>query len=250
MSVPSCHGAHAVRALVDLHAAARYLLGPRKEDSMIRVLIVALALLAGASQADARRRGDSDTPDVAGRFDYYVLTLSWSPVYCEKHPDDRQQCGSTRYGFVLHGLWPQYTNGGYPSTCATGARLTEDARAFGKTVFPSEKLVAHEWRKHGTCTGMDPTAYFKAADEARNAIRIPAAFEPGARTQQMTAQAVSKAIRDSNPRITNKGLAVVCSGPELAEVRVCLTKDLTPTACGSGVRDSCRKGTIRVPGVR
>lgn len=217
---------------------------------MIRVLIVALALLAGSSQAEARRRADSETLDVAGQFDYYVLTLSWSPVYCDKHPGDRQQCGSTRYGFVLHGLWPQYANGGYPSTCATGARLTEDARAFGKTVFPSEKLVAHEWRKHGTCTGMDAKAYFKVADEARNAIRIPEQFEPGSRTQQTTAQAVAKAIRDSNPGITHKGVTVVCSGPELAEVRVCLTKDLKPMACGGGVRDSCRKGTIRVPGVR
>ena len=73
---------------------------------------------------------------------------------------------------------------------------------------------------------------------------------PGARTRETTAQAVSRAIRDSNPRITNRGLAVVCAGPELAEVRVCLSKDLQPTACGGGVRDSCRSGTIRVPGVR
>jgi ribonuclease T2 len=215
---------------------------------MTRVLIVILALLALSPDAGARRR--ADTLDVAGQFDYYVLTLSWSPVYCDKHPDDRQQCGSKRYGFVLHGLWPQYANGGYPSTCATGARLTEDARQFGKTVFPSEKLVAHEWRKHGTCTGMDAKTYFKAADEARNTIRIPEEFQPGSRTQQTTAQAVSKAIRDSNPGITNKGLAVVCSGPELAEVRVCMSKDLKPVACGGGVHDSCRKGTIRVPGVR
>ncbi|WP_280154108.1 ribonuclease T2 [Piscinibacter sp. XHJ-5] len=217
---------------------------------MVRVLIVMLALLAAGADAGAKRRVDTATADAVGQFDYYVLTLSWSPVYCEKHPDDSQQCGSARYGFVLHGLWPQYANGGYPSTCAAGARLTEEARNFGRTVFPSEKLVAHEWRKHGTCSGMEAKAYFKAADDARNAIRIPEQLQPGSRTQQTTAQAVSKAIRDSNPSITNRGLAVVCSGPELAEVRVCLSRDLRPVACGSGVRDSCRKGTIRVPGVR
>jgi ribonuclease T2 len=117
-------------------------------------------------------------------------------------------------------------------------------------VYPSETLVAHEWQKHGTCSGLDPAAYFRAADEARRAVRIPAAFEPGARTQDTTARAVSRAIRDANPGLTQRGLAVVCSGPELAEVRVCLSKDLKPTACGSNVRDTCRSGTIRVPGAR
>jgi len=214
---------------------------------MMRLVLVLLLMLAQAG-ADARPRRDASVE--AGRFDYYVLTLSWSPVYCEQHPDDRQQCGSKRHGFVLHGLWPQYTNGGWPSSCATSSRLTEDARAYGRTVFPSEKLVAHEWQTHGTCSGMDAKDYFKAADDARNAIRIPAELEPGTRTHETTAQAISRSIRDSNPRITNRGLAVGCSGPELAEVRVCLSKDLQPMACGSGVRDNCRRGTIRVPGVR
>jgi ribonuclease T2 len=217
---------------------------------MTRRLIVLLMLVLAGATGTARTRHGHASDDVAGRFDYYVLTLSWSPVYCESHPDDRAQCGARRYGFVLHGLWPQYTNGGYPSSCATSQRLTEDARTYGTTVFPSEKLVAHEWQRHGTCSGMDAKAYFKAADEARNTVRIPPDFEPGTRTRETTAQAVAKAIRDANPRITHRGIAVVCSGPELAEVRVCLTKDLQPAACGGGVRNACRAGTIRVPGAR
>jgi ribonuclease T2 len=214
---------------------------------MKRHLLLLLLVLAQAG-ADARPRRDANAE--AGRFDYYVLTLSWSPVYCERHPDDGEQCGARRYGFVLHGLWPQYANGGHPSTCFTSSRLTEDARAYGRTVFPSEKLVAHEWQQHGTCSGLPAKDYFKAADDARNAIRIPPELEPGARTRETTAQAVSKMIRDSNPRIANRGLAVMCSGPELSEVRICLDRDLQPMACGNGVRDNCRGGTIRVPGAR
>jgi ribonuclease T2 len=217
----------------------------------MRHLLFMLLLALVHAGADARpRHGHTATSAEAGRFDYYVLTLSWSPVYCEQHPDDREQCGTKRYGFVLHGLWPQYTNGGYPSSCASSAHLTEDARAFGRAVFPSERLIAHEWQKHGTCSGLDAKAYFKAADEARQEIRIPPELQPGTRTRETTAQAVSRSIRDSNPRITNRGLAVVCSGPELAEVRICLSKELQPIACGSSVRDSCRSGTIRVPGAR
>jgi ribonuclease T2 len=215
---------------------------------MTRFLVLLMLLLAGTG-ADARQR-ERDLGEHAGRFDYYLLSLSWSPVYCQRNPQDREQCGSRRFGFVLHGLWPQYVNGGYPATCATPAQLTEEARRVGMSVYPSEKLVAHQWRKHGTCSGMDPIAYFRAADAARDAIRIPPGFEPGSRTHETTAQAVSKALRDVNPRITHRGLAVVCSGPELAEVRICLSKDLQPVPCGSGVRDACRRGTIRVPGAR
>ena len=151
---------------------------------------------------------------------------------------------------MLHGLWPQQSSGGHPASCATPSHLTEDARAYARTVFPSEKLIAHEWQKHGTCSGMTPKDYFKAADDARNAVRLPAQFEPGSRTQETTAREVSKAIREANPRITNSGLAVVCSGPELSEVRICLSKDLQPMPCGRGVRNACRSGPIRVPGVR
>ncbi len=217
---------------------------------MTRRLLVCLALLLAATASPAKPRHGPADAEAAGRFDYYVLTLSWSPVYCEQHPDDRQQCGGKRYGFVLHGLWPQYTNGGHPSSCATPARLDEAARAVGKAVFPSEKLVAHEWQRHGTCSGMAPKAYFEAADAARRSIAIPPQLEPGARTRETTAQDVSRAIRDSNPRITRRGIAVVCSGPELAEVRICLSKDLQPMACGGGVHDACRSGPIRVPGAR
>jgi ribonuclease T2 len=217
---------------------------------MTRRLLI-LVLLLATSAIDARpRHGAPPSASDAGRFDYYVLTLSWSPVYCEQHPQDREQCGAKRYGFVLHGLWPQYENGGFPSSCASSSRLDEDARALGRGIFPSEKLVAHEWQKHGTCSGLDAKAFFKAADDARNAIRIPPELEPGTRTRETTAQAVSRSIRDANPRITNRGLAVVCSGPELAEVRVCLSKDLQPIACGAGVRTQCRSSAIRVPGTR
>ena len=52
-----------------------------------------------------------------GKFDYYVLALSWSPSYCQaaqerapnRAPD--QQCSGRPFSFVVHGLWPQYERG-------------------------------------------------------------------------------------------------------------------------------------------
>ncbi|MGZ5018083.1 MAG: ribonuclease T2 family protein, partial [Methylobacter sp.] len=37
-----------------------------------------------------------------GKFDYYLLTLSWSPEHCAEVKNDKIQCnGTERYGFVV-----------------------------------------------------------------------------------------------------------------------------------------------------
>ena len=52
-------------------------------------------------------------------FDYYLLALSWTPSWCLAEGDhDAEQCDPARdLGFTLHGLWPQYTAGGWPEFC-------------------------------------------------------------------------------------------------------------------------------------
>src|ERR1044071_584072 len=60
-----------------------------------------------------------------GKFDFYVLALSWSPSFCEasreRNPNRNDpQCGARPYAFVVHGLWPQYERG-FPSNCQVPA---------------------------------------------------------------------------------------------------------------------------------
>ncbi|WP_333877764.1 hypothetical protein [Methylobacter sp.] len=51
-----------------------------------------------------------------GKFDYYLLTLSWSPEHCAEVKNDKIQCDGTKpYGFVVHDLWPQYDRD-YPAS--------------------------------------------------------------------------------------------------------------------------------------
>ena len=76
-------------------------------------------------QSPSRPHAGQPTPTSAFRsgtgFDFYVLSLSWSPSYCEAEGDDanRQQCEAARpYAFVVHGLWPQFERG-FPQECAT-----------------------------------------------------------------------------------------------------------------------------------
>ncbi len=204
----------------------------------------------GAQGMQGADLGQTDN-QATGQFDYYLMSLSWSPTYCLTHPQDTQQCGGKGFGFVLHGLWPQYSRGGFPHDCSTSERLTPQAIAFGQTVFPSAKLISHEWRKHGTCSGLSALSYFKAGDHARVNVQVPDALQSPEKTLQMSAADIAQAFVRANPgTLKLADLVVACSGPELSEVRVCLSKDLSPQACGKGVKNSCRSGLIRIPASR
>ena len=220
--------------------------------SILRSLLVLTALsgLALPVQAlsPALAPNASVTVDRAGVFDYYVLSLSWSPTFCLTHADN-SQC-SKGYGFVLHGLWPQYARGGFPQDCYSPERLTPEAVRFGRTIFPAENLIDHEWRKHGTCSGLSALAYFRAADRARTQINVPAPLESPVTTHSDTAAAIARSFVAANPGIPSGSVTVVCSGPQLSEVRLCLNTSLAPVACGKGVTHACRGGPIRIPSVR
>lgn len=223
--------------------------------TLLRLTTLSLCLLSlFALPAEARHShhhqggGGSTNVNVSGAFDYYLLSLSWSPNYCVTHSSDTAQCGKG-FGFVLHGLWPQYFRGGYPQDCSTTQTLSTEAIDFGKTIFPSPKLISHEWDKHGTCSALDALSYFKQADQARTAIKIPAAFEAPQSAQVMSVADVLSAFTVANPSLTEKSLAVVCTGSNFSELRVCLNKDLSPAPCGQDVKNQC-SGSVRVRSVR
>lgn len=204
------------------------------------------ALMAGASDARRHHHEDAGQGQV-GSFDYYVLSLSWAPTFCATHPDNSAECSSP-HGFVLHGLWPQYAGGGYPQTCS-GRLMTPEEQQAAAAVYPSPQLAAHEWARHGTCSGLSPLAYFKAAADARERVRVPPELQPGKRTVQMRAGDIVGALRNANPSLPSRAIAVSCGGHALAEVRVCLDKSLNPRACGPDVRPACGGGPVSVPGV-
>jgi ribonuclease T2 len=185
-----------------------------------------------------------------GQFDYYVLTLSWSPSYCLTHQQDRAQCGGRGYGFVLHGLWPQYDAGSWPESCSTDVTLPPDAVQIGNTLYPNPKLMEHEWQRHGTCSGLDAATYFRTADKALGSVHVPAEFDAPRANQSMTGAQIASEFLEANPSIPTNGLIVACGRGELSEVRVCLTRDLAPRACGAGVRSSCPAAPVDVPATR
>ena len=190
--------------------------------------------------------------DQAGRFDFYVLSLTWSPSYCEAEGgarDDAQCETGRRYGFLVHGLWPQYERG-YPEDCPTRLAPSEaDARAIAD-LMPARGLVRHEWRKHGACSGLSPTDYLKAIRAAREVVRIPAAFQRLDSYVTTSPSEVEAAFLAVNPGLKSDGVAVTCDGRRLREVRVCLTRDLRFRACEEVDRRACRSGRVVLPPVR
>jgi ribonuclease T2 len=215
-------------------------------------LLLALTLLLSVTSplALARHSSSRGQEARAGQFDYYLLTLSWSPTYCLTHGDDRSQCSGKGYGFVLHGLWPQYDAGGYPERCAANRQLSRDAEARGQTVFVSPTLMRHEWEAHGTCSGLDAKRYFETADRALASVHVPDAFAAPRRLRSLTATQIVEQFRKANPALPADGLVVSCGRGELTEVRLCLTRDLQPRECGRGVRTSCPSSAVDIPARR
>ena len=212
------------------------------------VLALAAALFALASPALAQRGGG--TP---GEFDFYVLALSWSPNYCEvqgDRPGSRQCEPGRNLGFVVHGLWPQYDRG-YPSNCGAERFVPRYALDEAKGVYPDEGLARHEWRQHGTCSGLSPTEYFRAVRAARDKVRIPEAMTALDRDSETTPQANERAFSDANPGLRPDMMSVQCRRGALQEVRICMTRDLRSFAsCPEVDRRACRFGPVRVSAPR
>lgn len=209
-------------------------------------------------RADARPVSSPAPEHVpAGDFDFYVLALSWSPTHCSgaagQGRDDDLQCRSGRaFGFVAHGLWPQYQRG-WPSHCETGAprRVPSDVMEAAMKVSPSRQLVQHQWEKHGTCSGLSQADYFRTTARAVGDLRVPKAFVQPAKPLATTADAVRERFVAANPGLEASAVVVTCRRREIAEVRVCLDKALRPRACSAEVRRShCGSREARMLDVR
>ena len=197
----------------------------------------------------------------AGLFDYYVLALSWSPTYCLEKGFKRRdpQCAPGKMkGFVVHGLWPQFHKG-WPGQCRTQYRFVPDAVIREVLdVMPSKGLVIHEWRKHGTCSGLSPRAYFALVEKLFRQVSIPPAYRrpttPLKRAPEQIRQDFAAANRGKG--FTRDSFAVVCSRRGrgealLREVRVCFTPLGRPSRCGQNERRAqCRARVVVLPPVR
>jgi len=222
----------------------------------LRTLIACtLIALCAANAASAKKRSSDPTAPQSthksrstekgtkGEFDYYVMALSWSPTFCETHPDEEEQCGRKGYGFVLHGLWPQYEAGGGPERCETDDEPDRKTVAAALAFMPSRRLIGHEWQAHGACTGLKPDAYFELADHAFAAVHVPPALKAPRNDVTISGDDLRAAFKSANPGLADNMLNLHCSKGELVEVRFCMNKDAGLRACGRRMRNACPAAT-------
>jgi len=225
---------------------------------LVRVALV--ALLLAPLPVTAQTAAASPHPNEPGRFDFYVLSLSWSPSYCaaaaERHAAGplSRQCGGRPYSFVVHGLWPQYDKG-FPQYCQTPTpRLNREIVSSMLDLMPAPHLIYDEWDKHGTCSGLSPQAYFDAVRLARAAVKIPPAYGALNAPLAVAPDAVADAFIKANPGLSPQAIAIGCERNRLTEVRLCLSKDLSKDVqfhdCLAVSRRSCRRDQVNMPPVR
>jgi ribonuclease T2 len=205
------------------------------------ILTFALVSLAVCRRASAQQSG---TP---GAFYFYLLTLSWSPEYCHSHPTNAQCTGSHHFGFVVHGLWPEFSNGGYPEHCSNAPGPSNPAAYLD--IMPDLGLIQHEWTTHGTCSGLTAQAYFDNIRKAFSSIKIPRQFGTSTMQQTVSARQIKTQFEQANPTLKDPDVVISCAGTYLQAVEICLTKSLSPMVCSTSLH-SCTANSIRVPPVQ
>jgi ribonuclease T2 len=189
-------------------------------------------------------------------FDYFVLSLSWSPDYCATSGgDDEAQCSiGKKLNFVLHGLWPQNQKG-YPSNCS-GEKLTSSVKEKFPNLYPSASLMDHEWEKHGTCTGLSAEAYLTLSQQLKKSVVLPDAYRSPTTPFKTNSDQLKQDFAAVNPDLGTASLAVYCSGSGryLKELYVCFNREGSPMACGAEVNKaaakSCQQSSFLVRNIR
>ena len=195
--------------------------------------LIGLMFMVTAAQAQ------SDKPGV---FDYYVLSLSWSPNWCALEGKARQspQCDADAdFGWVLHGLWPQFHRG-WPSFCQSSERPPSRAMTRDMAdIMGTSGLAWHQWKKHGSCSGLSPASYYDLSRQAYGRITRPEVFRKLTKDVRLPARVVEEAFLKDNPDLEPDMLTVTCRDGHIQEVRICLSKTLDPVPCGRDVVRDC-----------
>ena len=186
----------------------------------------------------------------AGGHEYYLLALSWQPGWCAVEGDARGApgCEAAGLGWTLHGLWPQHERG-WPSWCEAdrSGPTAAEIRAMAD-VMGSPTLAAHQWRKHGSCSGLSGTDYLALSRLAFERIARPEILRRVAEPLRVAPAVVEAAFLEANPALEPDGVTITCREGRIVEARICLTRELEPRRCGAdAIRDCTAPGAVLEP---
>lgn len=195
-------------------------------------------------------RPDASQPARRVPIGSYTLAISWSPEYCRtrgRQPSARFQCGGgNRFGFVLHGLWPDGKGKEWPQYCRATPILPRQVIRKNLCFTPSPQLLQHEWAKHGTCmAGYTPQRYFAQSTGLFERLRYPD-MEALARTP-VTAGRLAQAIARENPGLRADMMRITTTRQGwLDEVWLCLDTRFRYRACPAHQGGVVSSTTVRI----
>ncbi|WP_414899623.1 ribonuclease T2 family protein [Sphingomonas flavalba] len=179
----------------------------------------------------------------------YTLAMSWAPQDCAvngRGADRRLQCGGdNRFGFTLHGLWPDGSGAQWPQYCRPAALLPPAVIRRNLCATPSVQLLQHEWAKHGTCMVREPDAYFARATALYQRVRYPDMRALAARP--LTVGRFAAAFAAANPGMGAAMLRVTTDRRGwLEEVWLCLDRQFRFTRCPAHQRGAPPATRLRI----
>jgi ribonuclease T2 len=182
----------------------------------------------------------SNTP---GNFDFYLLTLSWTPEFCAENPSN-SECASPESAVMVHGLWPEWKNGKWPQFCSHATGPANPSQYAD--LIPGE-IISHEWQKHGTCSGLPANGYFDLIRRIRASIQLPHDLQSPTAAETTSPAALKAELAASNPSLAAGDVVIVCTAKAfLSEIEICLDKNGVPINCP--VPPSCQQPSITVLG--
>ena len=193
-------------------------------------------------------------PAATAPFDYYVMTLSWSPGFCDLGGEEKspQQCAAgSGDGFVVHGLWPNNRYAANPEDCALSADAKAADLALARGLYPDDGLASYEYRKHGACTGLSASDYFAAVRYARGQLNIPPILQAPREGLHVSPDELEQDFIAANANLTAGAMAITCRRGELVDVRFCISKDLRAFAsCPKVAGHTCHRASLVVAPLR
>lgn len=216
---------------------------------MLRLISFAIALALPASASAqaltcATPRGSqtvrpdlpsADQPKRLLPIGGYTLALSWAPQYCRergRQAGAKFQCGGgNRFGFVLHGLWPDGVGKDWPQYCKATGFVPQPVIRRSLCATPSAQLIQHEWAKHGTCMpGYTPQKYFAQSTEMYRRLRYPDMAALSRRP--LNARRFAEAMARANPGLRADMMRITATRQGwLDEVWLCMDKAFRYARC-------------------
>lgn len=165
--------------------------------------------------------------------DYYQLSLSWSPSFCDlqKRKNDgdtpkhlQYQCDNAdQFGWVIHGLWPQSATANSPADHPRFCQgdlppVSENLIKNYLPESPGASLLQGQWEKHGACAFNSAESYFAKQKELFLGLTLP--------TEPMQRKELFAWLKKHNPQLKNAYI-----GASKTELYICYDKQWNVMDC-------------------